>query len=347
MRHLLVLLLMVGLVGAASAAIVTPNMPTDMKDILVGSNPAYDGREGGETIASAVVIPALPFTDTGATCDNINDYDEACPYTGSTSADVVYAYTPAANQVATFDLCYSQYDTKIYIYDSGMGLVACNDDAYFSPPCWTYSSALEDIPLTAGMTYYIVIDGYGGDCGTYQLDVFTGVECIVECPAGALEEGEPPLVNEYVDNYNGGCNSTPYIFQTIEAQADNCATMCAISGWYLFAGSQYRDTDWFEVEAVGGTLSYSLIGEFPMNMFVIFPDCGNIQILYQLSVEECIQGNISFNAAAGSFYWLWAGPQDFAGPVFEFDYVIDVCGITGGVIPTIETTWGGVKNTYK
>jgi hypothetical protein len=347
MRHLLVALLVLGVAGVAYAATTTPNMPTEMKDVLVGSNPAYDGRDGGETIADAVVIPSLPFSDTGATCDNINDYDEACPYTGSTSADVVYAYTPAANQVATFDLCYSQYDTKIYIYDSVMGLVGCNDDAHFDPPCYTYSSMLEDIPLMAGETYYIVIDGYGGDCGTYQLDVFVGEECIVECPAGALEEGEPTLVDEYLDNYNGGCNSTPFVFQTLEPQADNCLTMCAISGWYLFQGSQYRDTDWFEVTAAGGMIDYTVTPEFPMQLFVLNTDCGNIVLLYDLAVAECTSGTISFNATAGDMYWLWAGPQDFAGPVYEFDYVIDLCGIGGGVIPTVETTWGGVKNTYK
>ena len=40
--------------------------------------------EGGETIADAVEVP-FPFTDTGATCDNIDDYDEVCPYADSNS----------------------------------------------------------------------------------------------------------------------------------------------------------------------------------------------------------------------------------------------------------------------
>jgi hypothetical protein len=345
-----VALLVLGLAGAASAATLTPNMPTDMKDILVGSNPAYDGRDGGETIADAVVIPALPFSDTGATCDNINDYDEACSYTGSTSPDVVYVYTPAANEVVSIDLCYSQYDTKVYVYENTYtpGFpYACNDDAHFEAPCYTYSSLIEDLPFTAGNTYYIVVDGYGGDCGTFQLDVAVGEECVVDCPAGALEEGEPTLVDEYVDNYNGGCNSTPYVFQTLEPQADNCLTMCAISGWYLFAGSQYRDTDWFEITAAGGMIDYTVNPEYDMQLFVLSPDCGNIVLLYDLAVGACLPGTISFNAVAGDMFWLWAGPVDFAGPVYEFDYVMDVCGIGGGVIPTVETTWGGVKNTYK
>jgi len=347
MRYLLVLVLMVGLAGLATAN--TDNHPNlEMKDILVGSNPAYDDREGGETIGDAVAIPGLPYNDTGATCDNINDYDEICPYSGSTSPDVVYSYAPAADEAITIDLCYSSYDTKVYVYDDGLNLVACNDDFYFAAPCWTYSSAIEDLPVFAGTTYYIVVDGYGGDCGTYVLDVIPAAgPCVLECPDGALLEGEPELVDDYVDNYNGGCNSAPPVFQVLEAQADDCLTMCAISGWYLYQGSSYRDTDWFVAEAVGTLVDFGVEAEYPVNMFVLNTDCGNIVLLYDLSIQDCDPGLISYPTTPGQINWLWVGPQAFSGPVYEFDYIMDVCGIVGGVVPTVDTSWGTIKNMYK
>jgi hypothetical protein len=46
--------------------------------------------EGGETIDDATPIAGLPYTDTGDTSDNVNDYDEVCPFSGSTAPDVVY-----------------------------------------------------------------------------------------------------------------------------------------------------------------------------------------------------------------------------------------------------------------
>ena len=351
MRNLLVALLVIGVAGVASAASLDSTMPLDMKGQTPTGHGSYE-RQGGNTIAEAVVIPSLPHTAYGGTCDYTNNYDEVCPFSGSTAPDVVYAYTPTTNESITIDLCYSSYDTKVYVYENGHtpgAPYACNDDAHYGAPCGVYTSMIEDLPVFAGNTYYIVVDGYGSDCGPYQLDVTTFAPCVVDCPAGALLEGEPPLVDDYVDNHNGGCNTNPGDppLQTIEAQADGCATMCAVSGWYFFQGSEYRDTDWFTVEALGGDMTYGIEAEYPMFAFVLNTDCGNIQLLHEVAVGACQPGSVTWNAPAGMMYWLWAGPQAFSGPVNEFSYVIDVCGITGGTTPTVETTWGNVKSTYR
>ncbi|OQY29591.1 MAG: hypothetical protein B6244_03080, partial [Candidatus Cloacimonetes bacterium 4572_55] len=82
----------------------------------------------GDTFENAFVIDALPFTDTGTTVGYINDYDEVCPYSGSTSPDVVYEWT-ATEGIYNLDLCGSLYDTKLYVYAADqLTVVACNDD---------------------------------------------------------------------------------------------------------------------------------------------------------------------------------------------------------------------------
>ena len=65
------------------------------------------------------------------------------------------------------------------------------------------------------------------------------------CPPGAALEDEPPLVDGYVDLHNGGCNTDPTDppFQPITAPI-----FCGVSGWYLDAGTDHRDTDWFLVD---------------------------------------------------------------------------------------------------
>ena len=145
----------------------------------MGENPGTpDGREGGETIAGAVAIHSVPYTDTGNTCDNVDDYDEVCDYPDSNSPDVVYAYVPNLDGVINIDLCYSSYDTKLYVYEGSYtpgNPHACNDDYWGgSGDCLEYSSFLPSVPVVAGTTYFIVVDGYDGDCGDYQIDV-TGV----------------------------------------------------------------------------------------------------------------------------------------------------------------------------
>ena len=95
MRHLPSLVLVLSSIAGGAGAADLGATPAPKSDAHVLAHPASD-RSGGETIADAVPIGSLPFSDTGATCDNVDDYDEACPY-GSTSPDVVYAFTPAAD----------------------------------------------------------------------------------------------------------------------------------------------------------------------------------------------------------------------------------------------------------
>jgi hypothetical protein len=346
------LLVVVSMLCVASFAFA--NAQTE--DHYTGTHPhawgawAVDGREGGEDIGTAVVIPGIPFSDTGATCDNLDNYDEVCPYTGSTSPDVVYAFTPAADNILDIDLCGSLYDTKVYVYENAAGnVVGCNDDFYFDEVCGVYVSRIEMQNVTAGNTYYIVVDGYGGDCGNYTLEVRGAEICDLVCPAGGVDEGEPDLVDYYVDAHNGGCNSTPYVFQVLEATAEpDCVTLCGESGWY-WAGNSFRDTDWFEVTAIGSSISVEVDAEYAVNFFVLNTDCQNIDLLYQLSgVGPCAPQSLVFPTAPGDVYWLWVGPNVFSGPdsPFEFDYLLNVCGIFG-TVPAETSTWGGVKDLYR
>jgi len=134
-------------------------------------NGTFD-RQGGDTIASAVPITALPFSGAGTTVGYTNDYDAVCPYTGSTSPDVVYSFTPSLTCLLDITLCAnSLYDTKLYVLDAAQSVVACNDDE-----CPGFVSELvaangTSVPVTGGQLYYIVVDGYSGASGTYTIDV--------------------------------------------------------------------------------------------------------------------------------------------------------------------------------
>ncbi len=129
-----------------------------------------DLRQGGETIADAVSI-SLPFSGTGTTLGYADDYDEACQWP-ATAPDVVYALTVTVTDVYNFDLFGSDYDTKLFVYAAdAQSLVACNDD-YWSD----YTSAVQNLPLVAGV-YYVVVDGYGTSSGNYQLEIARSEAC--------------------------------------------------------------------------------------------------------------------------------------------------------------------------
>ena len=270
------------------------------------------GREGGETIANAVMITGLPFYDTGNTCDNINDYDEACPYTGSTSPDVVYSFAPTTDIMVDIDLCNSLYDTKVYVYENTAGNpIACNDDAFCGYS--GYQSRLESVCLTSGNTYYIIIDGYSGDCGDYDLAItaYDPLWCLGYCVPGSTPEGEGDIPDEGVDNFNGGCNSPPlYPFSPIIFDQ----VICGRSNTYLVGGSDFRDTDWYEITVTeAGVLYWTGMASFELYLFILDDDCNTIPVLASGgNTGNCSQVQLSYPVEPGNYY-LWAGPSSFSG----------------------------------
>jgi len=154
MRRVIVLLLILAITGTALAQDLgsSRNIPAKRMTNIEYTPPAGGNRVGGDDIYSAVPITSLPYTDSGNTANYFDDYDVACPYGGSTSPDVVYSYSPAADIQLTVDLCGSGYDTKAYILDEFLTPIACNDDFYFDATCGVYASKVVASWPAAGTT---------------------------------------------------------------------------------------------------------------------------------------------------------------------------------------------------
>jgi len=141
--------------------------------------------QGGDSIGSALVVPTLPYTDFGHTAGYTDDYYEACgkPDSGG-SGDVVYSYYAWQDEVVDISLCTaSNFDTKLYIYQNFYtpgNPYACNDDY-----CPGFLSQLNGVMFLPGNTYYIVVDGYGGEEGDYSIDIMP--HQTEPCPCTLLE----------------------------------------------------------------------------------------------------------------------------------------------------------------
>lgn len=226
----------------------------------------------GSDVPSPGTTITVPGASTGTTVGFINDTTETCPYAGSTSPDVFYAYFAGATQEITLDLCQSGYDSQVYVYDSNLSLVirnvdllpACNDDACSSSGGGGFRSFLDCVPVQSGGLYFIAIDGWSGAAGPY--DIVTSVTnpvtcapagpCIVECVG--TPEGEPCKFGNTLpdDTFNGGCNSSDPAgsFSTIACDEVVC-------GQGYFDGG-FRDTDWYalDVSGFGGGVNLTIDG---------------------------------------------------------------------------------------
>jgi len=335
MRKLLAFALMLTLVGSAMAIDLGNERPAK-PEVNWPENIPNPERQGGDTILSAVPI-VIGGTLNGTTSGYVNDYDAVCPYSGSTAPDVVYTFTPAANIAITVDMYGSAYDTKIYIWDQNLSLVACNDDFYSD-----YTSRLENIAVVAGVQYYLIIDGYGSANGVYTGYTEEFTPCILDCPAGAELEGEPTLVDGYVDNWNGGCNTSPaYPFQPITQ-----GVFCGKTGYYLGAsGASSRDTDWFHINIPsGGVLEVTGDAEEATYTFELGPqDCSQVAVVQNVPIGPCTPATMTIVGPAGSLVWYWVGPQHFwEGTTYEYDYVLWLNIVT----PVENHSWTNVKSLF-
>lgn len=342
MRAILALFIILTVATAAVATNLGPQPILD-KPETAQTPPAPDPdvlRQGGDTIGDATVITGLPFSETGTTAGYIDDYDEVCPYTGSTSPDVVYSFTPEHEMLIAIDLEGSSYDTKVYVYDPDMNLVACNDDFYDD-----YTSFLGQVYITAGLTYSIVIDGYGSAFGEYELMVRDDdMQCVMDCPPGGEVEGEPPLVDGYDDQFNSGCGGIGVPIQPITQEI-----FCGRSGWFLGSdGSSMRDTDWFTV-TIGDAGYLDVFGdaEWPTFLFELGPlDCADVAVIQQTTIGPCIEDGFTITGAPGQEVWLWIGSPYFENNGYmddEYDYVL---WITPAPVVTRADSWSAVKGLF-
>ncbi|MDP6684457.1 MAG: carboxypeptidase regulatory-like domain-containing protein, partial [Candidatus Marinimicrobia bacterium] len=136
-----------------------------------GEEPPPPGGDG-DTIEDAMLVTEIPFMDTQDTNGFSDDYDEECPYTGSTSSDVVYMWNADPGDYY-LSICDSDYDTKLYLYDENQSVVECVDDSCEDPAGNPWRSDF-NLSITTAGTYYVVVDGYGGQNGVYNLSIEEG-----------------------------------------------------------------------------------------------------------------------------------------------------------------------------
>ena len=156
------------------------------------------GSQGGETIETATVIPSLPYSASGTTAGYANDYDRKCT-NASTSPDVVYSYQPPYGQRVNISTCIASYITKIFIFENDTNTtIACSQS---SDICSNkFRAGIYDLVMAPGNTYYIVVDGYGGQSGTYDLviEARPPVDTLAMHPALAdNNKGMLALAHEY------------------------------------------------------------------------------------------------------------------------------------------------------
>ena len=226
--------------------IMTLQVTTPKPEVVYTSN-----RGGGETIATATVIPMMPYIDSGTTTGFADDYQETCTAPQiPQNPDVVYSYTPTIDELVDISLCdttYGDYPTYLWIYDEDTNVVACNR---FGAGCMgtpsTARSVLEDVPMDSGLAYYIVVDG------DYQFGLGYG-NYVISCDAepapqpsdsvqrwpGFADNGDSALMLGY--SFNNNIDSQLFW----QASINDGATFESAVYWSLNDWAKYASVDYW------------------------------------------------------------------------------------------------------
>jgi hypothetical protein len=165
---------------------VTPALSAGTQYFIIVDTPTLDpsaagfhfslrrGKPANDTCATATVIDPsrLPFSDSATTFGAANDLNPgASCFTSSQSAtgpDVVYQFTPVDTQLYVMTVTpKADYDISVYITTDCSTIANC-----FSADVGGagHPEMLRHV-LTAGTTYFIVIDGFGGDAGDFDFSL--------------------------------------------------------------------------------------------------------------------------------------------------------------------------------
>lgn len=304
---------------------------------------------GGDRCEDATVIGSLPFTDTGDTGLFSRDFLPACPngdISDTMAPDTVYRYTPRVDEIVTISLCGSAYDTKLYVFETtcpgGMiaiddnGIpdtsgppvpqpIACSDDDCFGSSGRSFQSHLEAVSLTAGVTYYIVVDGYKLDHGQYVLSI-TSSSC-ADCLDGAIQENEPncglDAAGQPDDFVNGGCNTAGAFFGPIAAGETVCGTTAANPA------TAARDTDWYElVISEESFVTWFVSAESRMLIGIVdnggVPECSGVNCFLVYTEVAACQGAAVSAVLGPGIWWFYVAPFIQDADACEFGYTATV-----------------------
>jgi hypothetical protein len=304
-----------------------------------GAPPENSITAGGETFATATVIPALPYNDAGNTCNAVNNVTPSCAL--SNAPDVFYSYTPAANTCVNISLCGSTYDTMIGVYNAAFVEIGCNDDF-----CGLQSS-ISNVALAGGQTYYIMIDGYNLSCGDYTLSVTVCPPppmCDPCTPLG-IAEGEPTCADGYIDVTNGGCNSVPPVTTNLICQPS--MQVCGTYGTFNANGT--RDTDWYQFTVNAPTVinvSANGMGNTGTALAILDTACPPTVLCGSFTASGVQCSNSVCSAAVGAGTYRVFVASFFDNTPCGSPYVLNISGLTCPPTDVQASSWM-LKTLYR
>ena len=255
--------------------------------------------EPATDLCSDHFIPVLPYTDINT---NIGAGDDWLVQ-GSQGADVAYSLTLPVSTTLTISLCseLTDFDTKLEIFTADFECIESttgfynDDNTCTSAPVGALASTLDPIPLSAG-SYYIVVDGYNGSEGNYELTVSESDWEVGDCAAEAPYDDE---CYEYVITIDPYCCETSW------------DTLCESQYMDCLYGGYYSISDNFIEERINRNAFENFVFESNKSNEIIFFEDWIDNIVIDQAIERDLLG---YNIYRDNAFLI-----NVASDVYEYD----------------------------
>lgn len=277
------------------------NNSNDMFLLLI-DNVAVFGPNDDDNCAGATPIPVgstcnpMNFSNFGATDSGI----AACA--GTADDDIWFSFVAPASGAVNVQVAGSAaFDAVIETFSgtcNGLTSIGCGDLTIEGGAETSFLSG-----LTPGQTYFVrVFDWYQGAAPTnnFTICITSATPCSLSVPGGAVPETEA-----CGGDLNGGCNSTPAVYQNI-----TCGQTVSGTAW---ASGTNRDTDWYQFTlASAATVTLSAAAQFPFTVgFVNVANCTAPTFIANTSGSNCGVVTLSQVLQPGTYAAIIL-PSDFS-----------------------------------
>jgi hypothetical protein len=234
-------------------------------------------------IPESDVITNTPFTFSEFTECATKEPLEPNHAGNSGGHSVWFNWTPTANQIAVITTKRSDLDTLLAIYTGSsylnLALVANNDDII--PGVWLQSEV--SFAATAGTTYHIAVDGWGGAVGTVVLNV------------------APPANDDFADATVISGTSGATNDYTVEASKEpyeraHAGDVGGHSVWYRWTAPASGPVDFNTLGSDFSTVLAVYTGDSVTNLSPVASDIAD--------VGGAMTSRVDFEAVAGTVYQI-------------------------------------------
>ncbi|MCA1752032.1 MAG: T9SS type A sorting domain-containing protein [Cryomorphaceae bacterium] len=214
-----------------------------------------------QTCETAVDIECGSLTE-GSTIGASNDDLPFCGTGNGTGGGVWYTFTPTESGLATFDLCDTDFDSKIRVYTGSCGDFTCvggNDD--LSAECGTGGASYLETEVSADETYYVLVHGFGANEGIFTLDLTCDA---FDCQDEEANIGDACDADGEFGELNENCECVTAVFSgcttgsSFATRDVNCDTEA--SGSQTITGSWVQEYNTINNASIDQEFTFSITG---------------------------------------------------------------------------------------